>query len=170
MFKNTNILMEKSQKVKLNKEFIRNNPNLSGSECYKQIRERGYGIRKTDFYSIFREIRQLPEPTKEKKEKAIPIRYRKPEVKPEPSRIIRKVPVPKKKGEYGIFEIVNKKTKKSYWIKYKSEKNFKRQFDKIRTSDSEGFALSNVRMYFRGFGMYQEFIDKKFMELAKISL
>ena len=63
------------------KEFILKYPKESGNWIYQESKKAGLGIRKTDFYEIFRDIRDLPEPTIEKKERSIPIKYR--DIKPE---------------------------------------------------------------------------------------
>jgi hypothetical protein len=63
--------------IDLNKTLIRNNPNISGSKLYEKSKHSGIGIRKTDFYTLLREVRNLPEPSIQKKEKATPIKYRK---------------------------------------------------------------------------------------------
>jgi len=60
----------------LNKTLIRNNPNLSGNQLYNISKQSGISIRKTDFYSLVREVRKLPEPSIQKKEKSTPKKYR----------------------------------------------------------------------------------------------
>ncbi len=62
----------------LNKELILKNPNLSGNEIYEKAKGLGFGIRKTKFYKILREGRNLPEPSKVKKEISTPIKHRTP--------------------------------------------------------------------------------------------
>ena len=63
-------------KKKLVKEFIQKNPNLSGNEAYQETKALGIGIRKTNFYSVFRETKELSQPSIKKKVKSIPIKYR----------------------------------------------------------------------------------------------
>lgn len=58
------------------KEFILKNPNLSGNKIYTKIKGTPLATRKTDFYKIFREVKNLIEPDIAKKEKSIPIKYR----------------------------------------------------------------------------------------------
>jgi len=58
------------------KELILNNPKVSGNELYIQIKGTPLGIRKSDFYSIVRDVRKLPEPDIVKRESSIPIKHR----------------------------------------------------------------------------------------------
>lgn len=58
------------------KEFILKNPNLSGNDIYTQNKGTPLGIRKSEFYKIFRETKNLPEPSIAKKEASIPIKHR----------------------------------------------------------------------------------------------
>lgn len=60
----------------LNKELILKNPNLSGNEIYEKSKALGFGIRKTEFYKLHREGKNLPEPSKAKKELSTPIKHR----------------------------------------------------------------------------------------------
>lgn len=95
-----------SDKKELIKEVILNNPSLSGNKIYDITKRKGIGIRKTDFYSLFREIKDLPEPTIQKREASVPIRYRiKPiKVKVKPKKI------PYEKTKFGkIAKDVQKK-------------------------------------------------------------
>ena len=131
------------------KEFIENRPNLSGNKIYEQIKGKEFSIRKTDFYALLRELRKLPEPTFEKKEKSVPIKY-----KIEP--IISK---PKKEGKYGLVEVIDVKNN-SYWIKYDNEKSYERQLEKIKQKYPK-----IKRIKFHGFRDYREFIDQEFKEL-----
>lgn len=87
-------------KKELIKEFILKNPNLSGNQIYTKTKGTPLAIRKTDFYKIFRETKNLPEPSITKRERSIPIKYKvkpiakpkvkikpKPKVKPKPPKI-----------------------------------------------------------------------------------
>jgi len=58
------------------KEFILKNPNLSGNAIYTKTKGTPLAIRKTDFYKIFRESKNLPEPDIAKRESSIPIKHR----------------------------------------------------------------------------------------------
>ena len=151
-------------KKELIKEVILNNPNLSGNKVYEITKKRGIGIRKTDFYTLFRETKDLSEPTIEKRERSIPIRHRviKPEIK-EPS----KIPFPDKEGQYGISEIYDKDSKDSYWIKYETKKDFDDQLDILK----EKYQIKNMSITFHGFNSYEEFIDEEFKtELESIGI
>jgi len=68
------IMVDKKEKVR---EFIRNNPSLSGNETLTKLKKLGLGIRKTEFLKIFRNEKKLPEPTKQKREVSIPKKFRK---------------------------------------------------------------------------------------------
>ncbi len=70
-------MVSKEQKIR---EFIRSNPSLSGNETLKQLQDLELGIRKTNFLEIYRNEKNLPGPTKAKREASVPIKYRK--VKP----------------------------------------------------------------------------------------
>jgi len=138
------------------KELIKNNPTLSGNKIYELSKKKGFGIQKSKFYELVREIRDLPEPTKEKKEKSIPIKYRYPQF-PE----LDKLPIPKKRGSYGIVEIIEDEDT-SYWIKYKNKKDLNKQFKKIKDK------YKPKKIKFHGIIGYKEFIEKQFEELLKI--
>lgn len=136
-------------KKELVKDFILNRPNLSGNKIYEQLKGKSFSIRKTDFYNLLREIRSLPEPTIEKKEKSVPIKYR---IEP----IISK---PKKEGQYGIVEVIDVNNT-SYWIKYPDKKSYENQLEKIKKHYPK---LKKIK--FHGFRNYTEFIDKEFEQL-----
>lgn len=142
-----------TDKKELVKEFIQNRVNLSGNEIYNQLKGKPFSIRKIDFYTLLREVRNLPEPSKEKKEQSIPIKYR-----VEPS-TIKKAPKPKKEGQYGLVEVIDINNN-SYWIKYDNKKSYERQLEKIKVHYPK---LKRIK--FHGFRDYTEFIDKEFKEL-----
>lgn len=146
-----------TDKKKLIKEFILKNPKLSGNECYKQTKNKGIGIRKTDFYALYREVKELPEPSIEKKEKSIPIKYKKVEIE------LPKVKEPKLKGQYGIIEVIDVDSFDSYWIKYKSRNDFARQFDVIKKS----FKIVGYKLISHGVRNYSEFIEPEFKKLLE---
>jgi len=150
-------------------KLIQENPKLTGNQLYKKSRKEGYGIAKSKFYQLLRDVRKLPEPTKEKKEKSIPIKYRKP--------IITKPPIPVKKpdlkgirtikkpgSEYGVIEVKYQKTGESRWIKYRNKKHLIEQLKKMEGSPIEGkyaFIDHGIRGYerFRTL-MYQKVLDE----------
>jgi len=86
-------------KKELIKEFILKHPKESGNWIYQEAKKIGLGIRKTNFLAIVRDVRDLPEPSKAKKEKSIPIIYRK--VKPKPSKVKVKVKIPFEQTKFG---------------------------------------------------------------------
>ena len=61
-----------TDKKELIKELIQKNPNLSGNEIYSNIKGTVLGIRRQTFQEIFRETKNLPEPTIKKREASIP--------------------------------------------------------------------------------------------------
>lgn len=144
-------------KKELIKEVILKNPNLSGNEIYEITKKKGIGIRKTDFYGLVREVRDLPEPTIEKREKSIPIKHR--IIKPK----VIKVKFPKKEGQYGIVEIDgididgNPITK---WIKYTDKKDYNDQLAFVK----EKYQIVKMNIIFHGFNKYAEFVEKEFKE------
>ena len=144
-----------TDKKELNRELIRNNPNLSGNEIYQKSKKEGIGIRKTNFLGLVREIRKLPEPSIEKRERSIPIIYRVAKPKPiKPS----KLKYPTKEGQYGIAEIYDKDSKTSYWIKYQTKKDFDKQLDILK----EKYQIESMSIIPHGFNSYREFIDQEF--------
>jgi len=144
-------------------KLIFNNPQLSGNELYKQAREQGFGIKKQDFYQTLRTVRKLPEPTLEKKEKAVPIIYRKPT---KPIITIEDIPIPKKEGAYGIIFVEAEDdvgNEKEFWVKYDTRKSLKEQLDKLKKK----YKAKIKQISFKGFGSYTEFIDVEFKKLLE---
>lgn len=171
---------------KLNKEFIQNNPKLSGNKCYQYARIHGFGINKSNFYKLFREIKNLPQPSKEKQLQSIPTKYKTEKHKQEIKEIkktkelkeirikkIRKIkidkkriPFPRKVGTYGIVEIHDKKKKESKWIKFYDQQDLDRQLDIIDESDEKkGFGIIAYEFIYHGQRKLTEFIDEEFREL-----
>ena len=140
------------------KEFIQNNPSLSGSEIIDQIKGTPLAIRRKIFYEILRDTRKLPEPTKAKREKSIPIKYRptKPKVKPTP-----KAKPTFKRGSYGIIEFIDNDTTDSYWIKYKNKKDLDNQIDKLK----KAYRIKKFSIINHGVNQYVSFIDSQFKEI-----
>jgi len=148
-------------KKELIKEVILNNPSLSGNEIYDITKKKGIGIRKTDYYSLFRETRDLPEPTIEKREKSIPIRHR--VIKPE----VIKPKFPKKEGQYGIVEIDGTDIEGkpiTKWIKYTDKKDYDDQLALVK----EKYQIVKMNIIFHGFEKYTEFIVEEFKEQLKL--
>lgn len=121
-----------------NVKLISENPKLSGNQIYILSKKKGIGINKSKFYELVRAVRKLPEPTKEKKEKSIPLKYRKPGIvvkppKPPEIELGFKKPI-KPKSEYGFAEIIGQGTKRSYWIKYRNRKHLSEQLAKIEAA------------------------------------
>jgi len=150
-----------TDKKELLREFILKYPKESGNWIYQESKKVGLGIRKTDFYEILREVKELSEPTIEKREKSIPIKYR--IIKPE----VIKVKFPKKEGQYGIVEIDgtdiegNPITK---WIKYIDKKDYDDQLALVK----ERYQIVKMNIIFHGFEKYTEFIVEEFKEQLKL--
>jgi len=90
-------------------ELIKNNPKLSGNKLYEKSKKLGISIRKTDFYSVIRDVRNLPEPSKEKKKKSVPKKFIT-EIKKDIKEI--KVKMPFKKTKFGkLVKNIQDKTK-----------------------------------------------------------
>jgi len=89
------------------REFILNNPSLSGNEAYKKTVDKGFGIRKTDFYKEFRKIKGLSEPSVQKREKSVPTKYK---ITPKPSIPSKPKPIPFKDTKFGKIVDAVKKT------------------------------------------------------------
>jgi len=178
-----------TEKDDLRKEFILDNPNLNATETLEKLKKKGLGKRKTDFLKEFREIRKIPEPTKEKKEKSIPKKFRKlptkpKKVKPTPKEkkkpkeltdkekekqekeiaegieFAQEIDKPKEFGQYGVIEVIDKQDN-SFWIKYTDDKDFKRQLEKLKPSlQSDSITFVN-----HGFRKYISFIEKDFEKI-----
>jgi len=146
-------LVEKQEKII---KLIEDNPTLSGNQIYLLARRKGLGIGKSKFYALFRKVRDLPEPTEEKKEKSIPIKYKFP--------TLDKIPIPKKEGYYGIVEVIDKDTDVSYWIKYTTRKSLKRQFQKIKKK----YKPKKLFVIFRGLESTVQFETDIFTKLLVI--
>lgn len=140
------------------KEFIQNNPSLNSTDTLKELQLLGLGIRRTIYLGIFREVRKLPEPTKAKREKSIPIKFRptKPKVKPTP-----KAKSTFKRGSYGIIEFIDDDTLDSYWIKYKNKKDLDNQIDKLK----KHYRIKKFSIINHGINQYVSFIDSQFKEI-----
>jgi len=81
------------------REFILKYPKESGNWIYQESKKAGLGIRKQDFYGLLREVRDLPEPTIQKREKSIPIRYR---VKPITPKVkVKPIKIPFEQTKFG---------------------------------------------------------------------
>jgi len=139
-----------TDKKELRKQLILNNPNDSGNKLYEKAKAKGISNRKTDFLKEIRDIRDLPEPTTEKKTKSIPIKYRLPKGFEQID----------KKGTYGIAEVKNKSTDTSYWIKYDDNSSFRKQLDKIKQEYGD-----DIEIEFHGTKKYSSFIAQEFRDL-----
>ncbi len=121
-------MTDKDKKINEIKEFIKSNPNLSGNDILDKLKSKGLGIRRSDFYKIRREVKNLPEPTKAKREASIPIKHRKPTKISKPSAkptIQKKLPIPFEKTKFGKM---TKSLQKKHGI---SEKNAIRRLRKL---------------------------------------
>ena len=103
-------MTDKKEKIR---EFIQNNPSLSGNETLNELKKLGLGIRKTNFLEIYRNEKKLPEPSKVKREASIPIKYRKQPLKPKPKPItkVRTKPITKPTIQTKLPKIPYEKTK-----------------------------------------------------------
>lgn len=151
----------KSKQDKI-KELIVKNPTLSGNKIYQESKKKGFGIRKTDFYDLFREVKKLPETTLEKRTKSIPTIYKKAHPLPK-IKIPKTIEIPTKKGNYGVVELHDEQTKTSKWIKYKNKKDLDRQVDIIDESDQKtGAGRIGYKFKYHGVRSLTEFIDQEF--------
>lgn len=160
-------------KIKLTKnlELIKNNLNLSATKLYELSKSKGIGIRKQDFLKLVRESKGKSEPTLEKKLKSVPKKYESAKVKTKSKTAV----VPLKYGdihqktEYGLIEVQayddkgNLVHNESFWIKYKSKKDYNRQLDAILRS--EYYDISNYVEINHGKKPYLEFVSNEFKSL-----
>ena len=146
-------------------KLIYDNPGLSGNELYKKSVSQGYGIKKQDFYQTIRTIRKLPEPTIEKKEKAIPIRYRKPvpKLKKEYVEItLDQITGVKKEGSYKVVEVIM--DKEFYYIKYKTKKQFNKHLGKLK----EAYKPKKITFRFLGIRFYEDYVSAEMIKLMEV--
>ena len=89
-------------KKELVKEFIQNRPNLSANKIYKEIKGKPFSIRKTDFLKSVRDVRNLPDPTIQKREASVPIKYKIKPIKPKkPSVPTKPLKIPFEQTKFG---------------------------------------------------------------------
>ncbi len=156
-------------KQELLKEFIRNNPSLKASEIYNKTKGTSLGTRKTEVLKTVREVRSLPEPTKQKVEQSTPIKYRKPITqKPTPKPTPSITPAKPDKfrmpsGSYGIAEVFYT-DKDSKWIKFKNKADFDDQLNTIKKNYGKKMKIS-----FHGIFQYSSFIDPSFKDLLSFA-
>ena len=149
------------RKIKVIK-LIYDNPGLSGNELYKKSMSQGYGIKKQDFYQTIRTIRKLPEPTIEKKERATPIKYRKPipKIKKEYVQLtLDQIRGVKKEGSYKVVEVIM--DGESFYIKYKTRKQFDKHLKKLKKAYSHKEIIFN----YLGKRFYTQFRTDEFIKL-----
>lgn len=123
---------------------------MTRSSIYEHFKGTKYGMRKKDTLAIIREKRKIPAPSKEIKERAIPIRYRKPIVK------IPAIPLDK----YRIATLIHKRTRERYYIRFDSKSSFEKQFRKIGISygyDKKDFVVTYSKPK-----EYAKYIDPEF--------
>ena len=129
-------MTDKKEKIR---EFIRNNPNLNATETLKQLQKIDLGIRKTNFLELYRKEKNLPEPTKVKREASIPIKYRK--VKPTKRKPVKAKPTKKKPIKVKIpyektkFGKIAKRMEKAHGISERKAIERARALLKIPRSD-----------------------------------
>jgi len=68
--------MDKEAKVDYFIVFISKHPELSGNQIYNKFKGSKYGMRKKDFYKVYRNTKGLGKPSEERSFKAIPKKYR----------------------------------------------------------------------------------------------
>ena len=106
-----------TDKKELVKEFIQNKPNLSGNKIYDEIKGKPFSIRKTDFYTLLREVRNLPEPTIQKREKSVPTKYKIKPIKPKkPRKPTKPLKIPFEQTKFGK---ISKSVQKAHGISEK---------------------------------------------------
>lgn len=111
---------------------------------------------------MVRDTRKLPEPTKEIKQKHIPVKYQnKAKVG-----IVQKIHINKEikiKTQYALAEIEtyqDDNVQQTYWIKYKNKKDFNRQLDILL----QYYKIQTYDIIDHGIKYYKPFIDTGFQE------
>ena len=125
-----------TDKNKLVKEFIQNRPNLSGNKIYQELKGKPFSIRKTDYYTLLREVRNLKESTIQKRESSVSIKYK---IKPTKPKKAKKVSKPSKPIEIPFddtkFGKIVKSVKKTHNISEKKAIIHTRKILKIPNKD-----------------------------------
>jgi len=111
--------------------YISKHAELSGNQIYEHFKGTKYGIRKTSFYALYRNIRRLPEPTYHKRVVSTRKGYRKPirrKIKPvkilKPTKPTYQVEIiePKRGAKYyNVTKYIDTRDKKPYWVKWEDE-------------------------------------------------
>ena len=144
-----------TDKKELIKELIQKNPNLSGNEIYSNIKGTSLGIRRQSFQEIFRETKNLPEPTIKKREASIPKIYKTPKtisaikVKAKERTIERIQPIKKKERipfEKTKFGKITKDLQKAHRISEKKAIIHARKILKIDKSDYHKINKKDVQI------------------------
>jgi len=68
--------MNKDAKIDYYITYIGKHPNQSGNEIYNRFKGSKYGMRKKDFYKVYRNTKGLRKPTPEKSLKSVPTKYK----------------------------------------------------------------------------------------------
>lgn len=97
--------------MKLNKDaridylitYISKHPNQSGSKIYERFKGTKYGMRKKEFYKVYRNTKGLKKPSKEKRMRSVPKKYRVSVAKRERERKKVEEEKPELKKEYSPF-------------------------------------------------------------------
>lgn len=157
-------------------KIISENPGKSGNELYKLSVKQGFGINKSKFYKLLRDVRKLPEPSKEKKEQSIPIKYRKKpvrdlglkeikEIKLEHGQEINinQVPIPIKKGKYVeiVVEIEIDGKLERFNLKHKNRKSLMKHYNKLK----ERYGTKRLKIFYVKTEFYHTFILDKWIEM-----
>ena len=152
-----------TEKDKLIKELILNNPKVSATNLYdtKIKGNKTLGKRKSDFLKIVREVRKLPEPSKQKREQSIPIKHR---IKRKPRKREIKPKEPKEPKEPKKFKDLTDKEIKEI-VKTKQEKFEKSKFGRIVKKLEKKHGISELDAIERTRGLLK--IPKRDLHKAK---
>jgi hypothetical protein len=69
-------MTKSNDKIEYLIKYISNHPKESGNRIYTKFKGSKYGMRKKDFYKVYRNTKGLKKPSKEVREKSIPKKYR----------------------------------------------------------------------------------------------
>lgn len=151
-------------------ELIKNNPTLSGNQLYILSKKKGFGIQKSEHFQTVRIVRKLPEPTLQKKEKSIPIKYKRaiPILKPIRVRkpiTLDKITDLKPEGGYKQVEVIIDGKRSDTYIRYRTRKQFKRHLEALKQSESkEG---KKYQFIYMGTRFYTKRLSEEMMKLKK---
>lgn len=138
---------------------------------YELSKKKGFGISKSQHYQTVRIVRKLPEPSEEKKEKSIPIKYKKlpiPILKPvkvDKPITLDQITGLKPEGGYKQVEVIIDGKRSDTYIRYRTKKQFKDHFESLKKSESKGG--KKYEFIYMGINFYTKRLSKEMIRLKR---